>query len=1029
MKSPFKVMSTAALAAAVAVPAVAAPTAQAAEATTIHSVAIQTEDGSVVTVPFMDYAKAMTFGTGELGEFVQANSVVAVSVEEGKFVTIKELAFAKLDNPDTATPELLNELDDNEENLVSDEEVAEYTAWENMGEDAAPMVESVSAIDAKTLEVDFNQAIDTENVDVKVKRGNFSVILDSEWNDDKDALTLSSETNLVAGDYTVTVTGEDLEEDLVGTVTVESQKVSDIEFLGETLVKTASDKATMNFKVFDQYGTDITTDADSLVNNISWSASVATDSLTDSNGVLTLDASSDFSADQTVVLTAVDSKTGESETVTATVGDAASVTALELGDVVLPEDTNRVYTGDADAAKIELNAQDQYGNSLSSSSQISGVTLLSSDSSVNFSIVDVDGEAMIDVDTSSLSTAKTVKLTAVINATGETVTKELNIVKPAEADEVRLGELETNVIAKGDAAGSVVVPVTVLNQFDEELTAAQIAAQAGNINVTGTGALNGVSFAINTDDTSDNYGKIVNTTSLTTSGAASIVVTSGTGETDSLTTEVKAERVVSDVVVPEEYTSKLISGADTQVSFAFQDQYGDAITPVAGNTNTNLTWEYTVSGDTEAVNVNKTSGTAEENMSPLTVSAVEGKTGEVAVTGKLLNGSNEVVSQATLDFSVVANNATGLTYSVDDVGTLAGDQDYGQAGADAYAKVLNVTATDEEDNSYAIPSSAIFKVTSSNSDLVEVSSGRLGDVAIDAQDNQWVIASGPNNGGATAATDVTVTVYVNTDDGVKTIEKTVTWSPAAPETTEVMLTDAAVTASNPYGLAAGTNEVSSLTFADRTAVDTGSALHVVTKDQYGVYSNKSTDSLFEVADSSKVDTTNSVAYSSTDGFVFDAASDLFELDEVTAENVQYRADSPITFVLEDNGQFAELDVTITAEEALDVASVGGTYTAGSSATEVEASETVVITFNDELSASSVNATIAELETIFANSLDGDGTGSVAKTSAAGADTEITVTADGGSITGGDDVSTPYTISAGTLVDLAGNKNDAAVNID
>lgn len=709
-----------------------------------------------------------------------------------------------------------------------------------------------SAINAKALSVNLNEELTTlEGLTFTAKRGTTSVVLTPKLSEDKKSIELSSSTNLVAGEYTVTVTGgEFVEGKNAGTVTVAAQKIGKIEFTGNVLAKTGPGTATVGFKVFDQYNTDVTGSASSLINNINWSANVAVASLNDANGVLTIDLAgdTDFAANQTILITAVDSVTGTTKSTNFTVGTAAAVKTLTLGDVVLPKDTSRIYAGSATAATIAFTAKDQYDNKLETAAKLNGVTLLSSDSAVVPSFVDVDGKAVLNINTTNLSVAKNVTITAVINATGETVTKTLEVVLPAKPDVVTLGQLETNVIATGDAAGKFVLPITVTDQFGTTLTAKQIAAaySDGTLAVTGTGSLSAATLRVNTDSTSANYGKVVNTEAVSdAAGVGTVVVTTASGKTASTNYTTVAARKVSEIAAPTTVTTNLISGATTSYTYKYKDQYGDTVTPSAANRNADLKWEVTVTdltGDAGAITVNKTAGDDEDAIGTVTVTAVSGKTGSAKVSAKLLNASNEVVSQVENTFKVVANNAEGLTYEISDIATLNGSQDGTVDGADEYARAITVKAKDASGAEYAIPSSSIISVTSSDTDVATVSGARLDDsAAIDAQDGEWVVTGENITAGNDATQTAVVTVQVNTQSGVKVLTKEVTVSKAQPKAQELKFVSAAATTANPYALPTGTTDVTALSFTNQAAIELGSTAFLVTKDQYGVFSTVAKD--------------------------------------------------------------------------------------------------------------------------------------------------------------------------------------------
>lgn len=893
-------------------------------------------------------------------------------------------------------------------------------------------VESVSAINAKTLKVAVTQELENlEGLTFTAKRGTTAVVLTPTLSADKKSVELASSTNLVAGDYTVTVTGGTFKEGTnVGTVKVEAQKIGKIEFNSETLAKTGTGTATVSFKVFDQYGTDVTGSAQTLVNNVNWSANVAVDSLNDLNGVLTIDlqGATDFVKDQKILITAVDSATGVSKAVNFSVGDSAAVKTLSLGEVKLPTNTTRVYTGSASAATIEITAQDQYGNKLDKAAKVTGITILSSDAGVTTSVVDVDNKPVINVNTSALTTAKNVTLTVVINASGETVTKTIEVVKPAQPDTVTLGSLETNVVAATDAAGKFVLPITAVNQFGETMTAKQVAEaySAGNLTVTGTGSLSGSTLVIDTNASSTNYGKVINNGAVGAAGVGTVVLTTATGKTASANFEVKAARKVVEILAPKTVTTNLVSGASSKFTYQYKDQYGDLITPAVGNTNTDLTWKFVVTnvtGDTDVISVDKTTGAAEESIGDVTVTSATGKAGTAKVAAQLLNASSEVVSQVETTFTVSANNATGLTYSISDVKTLYSNTtaDTAVDGTDAYAAPLAIVAKDATGNELAIPTSQILKIESVKGYfVVNNATAPLGNVALDAQDNKFVIGAKDADTGsitwATGSNTVTDTVRVtlNTADGIKVLTKEVTISKEAPKTTELKIVDKAIAAANPYALAKDTKDVTALTFANLadtisstevSGTADADSVFVVTKDQYGVYSAVAKDfvvnsqALITLGSGDKFSTTVGGKFALTDG----------------DSNTIYAAGKDITLSVFDGDYTDTLTVKINAiannaavAASLPVAVSGGTAT---------------ITFDRPLNTLSQTAVLDAVKAKAVVGASGDATKVTYAWDAAGKVLTIT----NANTTAGQTVSFSADVTL-DVTDVFGNKNSVTIDV-
>jgi len=174
--SPFKVMTTAALATAVAIPA-ATMTAQADEAS-IENIAF-TLDGEVTVVSYDDYVDAIISESGELYEYTEAASVAAVGVGDGVYVDYDMLVNAVLDaDEDTTAKEVLAEQAENEDAVVDEDTVAEYDVW---GEEevVAPVVESVTSDNLKQVEFELN-TLDNIDSDVLEDAANYSVETDAD---------------------------------------------------------------------------------------------------------------------------------------------------------------------------------------------------------------------------------------------------------------------------------------------------------------------------------------------------------------------------------------------------------------------------------------------------------------------------------------------------------------------------------------------------------------------------------------------------------------------------------------------------------------------------------------------------------------------------------------------------------------------------------------------------------------------------------------------------------------------------------
>jgi len=161
--SPFKVMTSAALATSLALP-VAATTVDAAE-TEVKQIAFEL-DGEVTVVDYADYVDAIISESGELYEYTQEAEVTAIGVGDGVYVDYDVLVSAILDaDADQTAKEVLGEQAENEDALVDEDTVAEYSDWSDSTEELS--VTEVSASNLKQVEVTFSGDV-SENDEASV---------------------------------------------------------------------------------------------------------------------------------------------------------------------------------------------------------------------------------------------------------------------------------------------------------------------------------------------------------------------------------------------------------------------------------------------------------------------------------------------------------------------------------------------------------------------------------------------------------------------------------------------------------------------------------------------------------------------------------------------------------------------------------------------------------------------------------------------------------------------------------------------
>jgi len=143
----------------------------------------------------------------------------------------------------------------------------------------------ISATSPKTFLVKFNRAVtDDDKVTFEVKRLTTTTSVTVTWNDAKTEATLTGASNFAESDYTVRVL-KDGAQIASETISITPQKINKIEFTSPSVAVTiGSNTGYVTYKVYDQYGNDITTTA--KANSLSVQSSVGTPQI--KNGLMTI---------------------------------------------------------------------------------------------------------------------------------------------------------------------------------------------------------------------------------------------------------------------------------------------------------------------------------------------------------------------------------------------------------------------------------------------------------------------------------------------------------------------------------------------------------------------------------------------------------------------------------------------------------------------------------------------------------------------------------------------------------------------
>jgi len=327
-------------------------------------------------------------------------------------------------------------------------------------------VESVKAIDVNKVEVKFNKAVDSAVVKVALKKGNAIQYTTATFADDKKSVVLEAPSAIKAGDYEVVVTGLG-EAEVKEAIKIEAAVEAAITINNTELVK---DSAKVNFKVTNQYGTDMDVASnaagfDIQAYNVTQKADVTVTTSSKSNFALALN-SAKIGDEVRVIVT----YKGITTTKTLKVVESGNVVDVELGLAQLPTNAKRFTVGDA-AIKLPYTLKDQYGKEVKLSASKTGATAIAAADGVTFLTSDSEivDPATIATDANGVLTftagskAGTVTITAIINSTGDVATTTLKVEDAPKVNTVAVSA-PTKLIAANE---TVDLDLVVTDQFGE----------------------------------------------------------------------------------------------------------------------------------------------------------------------------------------------------------------------------------------------------------------------------------------------------------------------------------------------------------------------------------------------------------------------------------------------------------------------------------------------------------------------------------------------------------------------------------
>lgn len=685
-----------------------------------------------------------------------------------------------------------------------------------IAKDANATSATVAATGAKILTVTFDGPVaDPAKAVFAVKKGTITVNVSKvTFADDKKSAKLELATKLTAGDYTVSVSGVAASA-FSATATATDEKVAKIEFTTGNAVLSASDDkiVTTTYKVFNQYNEDVTS-----ANTLTFTGGKGTVS-TPAAGTLMLTATSSFTVNEKVAVSAIHSATSTFSSTVLTVVPKAAVSDVAI-ESLYNSDSKTPVNGDTGSNyKLVVSAKDQYGNEVAAASVAADVIVTVSNTTVadvagganapTFTTTSISGSNRTTLALAGTLASGTSTIAIISKSTGKVARFDVVVKESVKVDTLSLTVPEIAV-----AGEKVNIPFTAVDQFGTAITSAATLT-AGMNSLTATGAT-GIAFK-------QDYVKNTAYLELDLSGvtAATTVFVTGVTKTNKVVPlQVSVVDPKKPVVInnTKDLTVNVAVGGTITLSennLVAKDQYGRDITPDFGTATGKFRYDIATS-DSAKVAVTGSAITADNGSVTLTGVAKGTSTLTVKIQKMGASAWEDVANSAiTFDIKVV-EKADIASYELADFAKLY------QISAGTYDVDLTVNGLLADGSKVAVPTS--FYTVTENDAYVSYAGGKLASITGRDFDDA-------------ATVDVPVIVTVIGANGPVFLTKNVTVVKAAPAITTIELASAGIVTKEADGVASVTyanavNNLNNIVLDGVKAVDQYGKTITETVDDY-----------------------------------------------------------------------------------------------------------------------------------------------------------------------------------------------------
>ncbi|ULL17121.1 hypothetical protein DVH26_23360 [Paenibacillus sp. H1-7] len=570
-----------------------------------EKIGIITSDGMVVdgaeSISRQDLAKYLIYGLGRVDEArkitpttdTSSANLDKVNITLSRFVTLA----LKLD--------IMKNQDDGYfygDRLVTRRMLVEaayetkrvYEAYKQAGTAAGKIsLTEAKPIGAKKVTVSFDNPVDlakTEKMVLTVKKEGSVVAGAAEWASDKKSATITLESKLQKGSYSIELSGlEDAEVDKKSAeFTAEDERIKELQFANPT-DQLGRSKVIIEFKQVNQYGEQ--TQAPAGMFDIRASGSPV-QTIPDKQA-FKLDLSQEKRGSR-VMISIRDRTNGLMVSKTFTIGDRGIVSKIDLGKLTIKDNKDTLQPGNK--AYLAFTAYDQYGNLMDDLEELQDGIYMRVDGEQMFvdkgenTFVDYnnDGYPELELETETdykQDAASTLFLTAL--GSGQTVSKPMSLVTLKVPASIGIKEY-TSVLAEGDADKVIELEIRDAEGYAFSPQERAELVKAGKVRVRSTGdiKLASVEDGGPIPVTGGNAGNVV-IKEVTGTGKASIEV-----ELQDIDKKATAEYTLMDKRVPtaieklefepgQLYPLITEAGKSTSVKINIKDQYDEVYTPTS----------------------------------------------------------------------------------------------------------------------------------------------------------------------------------------------------------------------------------------------------------------------------------------------------------------------------------------------------------------------------------------------------------------------------------------------------------------